>query len=351
MDLCLYRPTISSIKKDVPGNFLENYVSNKRTHWSIGFKLVNEIENADYFMLPGVWNYYVENHKIRIAGELVKQAQDHNKKTIIFSSGDYTANIPFKDCIVIQLSGFKSRDGINGNKFLAFPTFIDDYLNVHFQEEFVNRNFEKKPVIGFCGQSTGSWFDYARRELNIKSSNFRYKLGVLKWEPPGLEPTRFRHNILETIARSSDLQTNFIMRKKYRAGYRTKEKDPFHSTRVEFVNNIYESDYTVCMRGGGNFSVRFYETLVLGRIPIFINTDCILPLDDMVNYKDYMVWVEESELPFINQKILDFHNSLNQKKFTELQHACRELWETYLTKDGFYLHLADQLRTLIDNAN
>ena len=110
---------------------------------------------------------------------------------------------------------------------------------------------------------------------------------------------------------------------------------------------ILNSNYTVCMRGGGNFSVRFYETLALGRIPIFINTDCILPFDEMIKYKDYMVWVEESELPFINQKILDFHNSLNQEKFNELQVACRNLWQTYLTKDGFYFHLADQLKALI----
>ncbi len=348
MDLSLYRPKLSLIENDIPGNFLENYIFNKRKHWTIGFKLVNEVENADYFLLPGVWNYYVDNRKIGIVGELVKLAQNHHKKTIIFSGGDYTANIPFKDCIVIQTSGFKSRDGMNGDKLLAFPTFIDDYLKVHFQGEVVLRNYEKKPVIGFCGQSTGSWLDYARRKANIVASNFRYKVGALKWEPPGLEPTRFRHNILETIARSPDFQTNFIMRKKYRAGYRPREKDPFHSTRVEFVNNINESDYTVCMRGGGNFSARFYETLALGRIPIFINTDCILPFDELINYKDYMVWVEESELPFINQKILTFHRSLDQKKFVELQLACRNLWETYLTKDGFYIHLAIQLKSILE---
>ena len=72
------------------------------------------------------------------------------------------------------------------------------------------------------------------------------------------------------------LTTNYILRSKYRAGV-SREKDPFHPSRLEFVNNILGSDYTVCMRGGGNFSVRFYETLSLGRIPVFIDTDCLLP--------------------------------------------------------------------------
>lgn len=348
MEICLFKPKLSPAEDNNPRNFVENYIFKKSRYWSTGFKLVNEIEDSDYFLLPNMWNYYVDNQKIGLVGDFVALAQKHHKKMIIFSGGDYTANIPFTDCIVIQLSGFKSRDGQNGNKLLAFPTFIDDYLKVHYQGEVIIRKFEKEPLIGFCGQSAGSWLDFSRRKVRIFLSNFGYKLGAIKWEPPALEPTSFRQKILNNITSSNGLQTNFIMRKKYRAGYRPKVKDPFHSTRVEFVNNIVESDYTVCMRGGGNFSARFYETLALGRIPVFINTDCVLPFDELINYREFMVWVEESELPLINQKILDFHHSLDQKKFVELQLACRNLWETYLTKDGFYIHLALHLKNILE---
>lgn len=351
MAIRIFRPSLNLDEEKIPKNTLENLINNSKTELSAYFQLCDDIGDSDYLLLPSIWNYFIDNNKLILAKDVIKLSKIHKKKTIVFCTGDYTANGPFEDCIIIQSSAFKSRSGYNGNDLLAMPTFINDYLRTYCQDKLNFRDYEIKPVVGFCGQSNGTRFDYARRKAHITEMNLRYKLGFLKWEPPNIEPTRFRHNILKTIASCSGVQTNFLMRTKYRAGYRPKIKDPFHTTRLEFVNNIINSDYTLCMRGGGNFSVRFYETLALGRIPIFINTDCILPFDEMINYKDYMVWVEESELPFINQKILDFHNSLNPAKFTELQQACRTLWQTYLTKDGFYLHLADQLRTLIDNAN
>ena len=56
--------------------------------------------------------------------------------------------------------------------------------------------------------------------------------------------------------------------------------------RFEFIRNILSSDYTLCFRGSGNYSLRFYETLCLGRIPLFINTDCKLPFEDEINWRD-----------------------------------------------------------------
>lgn len=343
----MFRPRLNDSSDNIPENFIESCLNNG---WQLNESEICSTDNidcADFFLLPSTWKFYVDTKKVNLASDLLKQFEGHKQRTIIFSSGDYTVDKPFINSIIIQSSAYKSRDGLNDNKLLAVPTFIDDYLDLYCKGKITYREFMKKPLIGFCGQSNGTWFDYARRKAHIIDLNLRHKLGLFKWEPPKIEPTRFRSKILQNIASSDKLHSNFVLRTRYRAGYTPKVKDPFHSTRMEFVNNIIDSDYTVCVRGGGNFSVRFYETLALGRIPIFVNTDCILPFDEMIKYKDYMVWVEESELPFINQKILDFHNSLNQEKFTELQVACRNLWQTYLTKDGFYIHLADQLKALI----
>jgi hypothetical protein len=126
------------------------------------------------------------------------------------------------------------------------------------------------------------------------------------------------------------------MRARYRAGYLNKQKDPFHPTRLEFIKNILDSDYTVCLRGGGNFSVRFYEALSLGRIPIFINTDCILPYDNILDYRRYCVWIEPDEIPYIAEKVVDFHNNLSNKDFRDLQVECRNLWVNWLSRQGFY---------------
>ena len=89
--------------------------------------------------------------------------------------------------------------------------------------------------------------------------------------------------------------------------------------------------------------MRFYEALSLGRIPVFIDTDCLLPWHDQIDYKAHFPWIELHELPHAGEKLLDFHHSLSDSDFIDLQHACRKLWEEQFTADGFYTRLAAQV--------
>jgi len=128
-----------------------------------------------------------------------------------------------------------------------------------------------------------------------------------------------------------------------RARYRAKKKDPFHRTRLEYVNNLLASDYVVCMRGAGNFSVRFYEALSLGKIPVFIDSDCILPYDFAVHYRDYCVWVPYEERHGAARIVAQFHARLSPAEFTARQEQCRALWVNRLSRDGFYSHFREHL--------
>ena len=89
--------------------------------------------------------------------------------------------------------------------------------------------------------------------------------------------------------------------------------------RKEFYRNIENTDYTLCVRGGGNFSARLYETLALGRIPIFINTDCTLPFNNEIDWKKHLVWVEYDEINDIETTIHQFHHSLTVQSFQQLE--------------------------------
>lgn len=210
-------------------------------------------------------------------------------------------------------------------------------------EQFPIRQKGNKPTVGFCGQADGNQIDFIKRKIYFWGRRLFFRLGLLVDEPPPFETTGYRKHVLKQICTYPEISCNYLLRKKYRAGYTVSKKDPFHPTRLEFVNNILNSDYTVCIRGGGNFSVRFYETLSLGRIPIFINTDCILPYDNFINYKDFCVWVEKDEVKFIGEKILDFHNSMTKSQFEELQIECRKIWRKYLSKEGYWSSFSTNL--------
>ena len=88
------------------------------------------------------------------------------------------------------------------------------------------------------------------------------------------------------------INTSFIKRKYY-WGRDKKSKNNKEALRHDFFNNIISTDYTVCVRGTGNFSARLYETLALGKIPIFFNTDSVLPFNEKIDWNDHMVVIPQ----------------------------------------------------------
>jgi hypothetical protein len=304
------------------------------------FQSVEDIKDSEIYLLPLTWNYYLGNKCINLANQSYKEAKEADKPFVIFSLGDHTANIPYDNAVIIQSSAFKSRDGLRGQRLLAFPPLIGDYLEMYCEGQLKRRIKGNKPVIGFCGQAGGSIVDFTRRQTMILIRRLAHKVGFLHWEQPLIEPTRFRKKILDRLNKNSELLTNYLIRTRYRAGYWERRKDPKHLTRLEFINNILNSDYTVCVRGRGNYSVRFYETLALGRIPIFINTDCLLPFQEDIRYSDFCVWIEEEELPYAAEKITDFHNSLSKSDFIDLQRHCRYIWKEFLSSQNYFNQLS-----------
>ena len=66
--------------------------------------------------------------------------------------------------------------------------------------------------------------------------------------------------------------------------------------RREYVENLRECDIALCVRGDANASQRFYEALSASRIPLFLDTDCVLPLEEVISYDDFMIRVPSREI-------------------------------------------------------
>lgn len=201
------------------------------------------------------------------------------------------------------------------------------------------------PTLGFCGY------------VGSAPSILAYSLLGRQSKVRGL---RLRRRVLGTLRRSPGIRCGFIYRTQYWGGAvrlwprrlrmlaRRALGRPVHALnpgrdlqreqRVykEFVENLLGNAYTVCLRGAGNFSYRFYEALAAGRIPLFINTDCALPFADEIDWKKHCVWVEESQIPQAGAILRRFHDQLTPEAFAQLQAANRKLWEDYLRPDVFY---------------
>ncbi|WP_417876895.1 exostosin domain-containing protein [Winogradskyella sediminis] len=300
-------------------------------------EFVDDIEVSDVAILTMSWNYYVKTKKQAKAIQFLKTTQDLQIPTWVVLLDDVGLGFPdFPHVKLFRQSGYRSKAPA---WHVGLPVFISDPLKEQFNTNTVfERPYTENPTIGFCGYATSDVVLALKTKLKIAIKNLGYYLKLHSQEPEMiLAAAQWRHRILKQLEAHHGLMTNFIYRTKYRAGSQNVEQRA--TSTLEFFNNIKASDYVICARGAGNFSVRLYETLAMGRIPVFVNTDCILPFTEGIDWKEHMVWVEADEIDNIGAIVSEFHKTLNRDSFVQLQYRNRSLWESKLQLRGLLLKL------------
>lgn len=300
------------------------------------FQTCGDIQSCDYVILPGTWPAYQRKRSLEDAQRLADLAEKHGKPILVFTTGDEEWSPPF-DATHFRPSIQKSND--HGAVY-ASPAWTRDILQDHRHGKMEPRAKSERPVVGFCGN--------AQWGLRQEITHLRRQLGRLKNRQnlqdsrPERWPVILRVRILRELAASPSVTANFILRDKNYAN--AKQNGQWHeqtkaSVWSEYAQNMLTSDYVLCVRGFGNYSFRFYETLSAGRIPVFVNTDCALPYDSILDWRETCVWVEQNEIAHIGEKIAEFHNKLSPADFIDLQHKCRRVWDEWVSPHGFFRNL------------
>jgi len=97
-----------------------------------------------------------------------------------------------------------------------------------------------------------------------------------------------------------------------------------------FKTNLLANQYNLCTRGNANWSLRFFETLAYGRIPVYVESGGRLPWDQAIDYFDGGFPVVTNILK-IEQTILEFHETHDLKK---TQCACRKMYDDYFSQEA-----------------
>ncbi|MBZ9652094.1 exostosin domain-containing protein [Psychroflexus montanilacus] len=295
---------------------------------------VTNIKAADICILTMSWNYYVEHNLVDKAKQYILEANAKGKQVWTWMSGDFGVDLKLEaDYLVFRNSGHKSQ---LSEQHIGMPVFIGDPLQKFYKTSQLSLpDYDSKPIVGFCGQANSSLKQVLKEHLIRLHHLMRFKIGKTKNPPQPIQSTSLlRAQLLDRLEASKVVTTNFIRREKYRAGV-TRHKDK-HQTTQEFYDNIKDSHYVLCVRGGGNFSVRFYETLAMGRIPVFINTDSLLPLENKINWKEHCVWVDFKDRGKVSEKVKFFHEAHTQESLYSLMQANRKLWENQLRIGNFF---------------
>lgn len=255
----------------------------------------------------------------------VSVARDRGKPVVFFQDSDNAAprepgyGVVYADSIYASQMTPAER---------ALPAFADDLARE--VGGLTVREKQQRPSVGFCGFVGSAW----------KRALFR-----LQGRGEKVVGLALRNRALRLLERSQRVDANFVRRTAFWGGaigrLRGPDWEAKQRVREEYLANITDSDYTLCLRGAGNFSYRLYETLALGRVPLFVNTDCALPFPDQIDWPRHVVWVEEAELATIGDRLAEFHAALSPEEFAELQRSNRRIWEEYLRPTECYQRILE----------
>lgn len=284
------------------------------------WRLVSSPEDADYFLIPH--GYSRIRHNQEYIEECVAYAKLHNKKILLFAYQDSHEPISIPRTIVFRSSQYKSS--LRPYEIIM-PAFIED-AGVQCGVNLKNKG--DAPVVGFVGKAGFEGVVHALKYF-IKSifTKHPYKNGLY-----------YRRKAIRSILRDKILEAHFIIRSSYSGNIKSISLDP-QTARREYIDNMIASDFALTVKGDGNYSLRFYEAMSLGRIPLFVDTDSVLPLENMIPYDDFIVRVSYRDIDTISRTALDMYRSWSPKEYEHRQVLARELFEKYLYMPAFLRHV------------
>jgi hypothetical protein len=331
-------------EEDKPGKMMSSRFNEYLLKGREFIELTTQIEEADACLLPVYYELIDDVATFENAIQaFIKTVESSGKKTIIFAGHD-VSNPPIKVKNSIIFTSALSKSTQPANMF-AWPHFFEDFLKQYYNGEQVLRDRQPIAAVGFCGYAPPLGIRFGKAKLIGVLKLIANYTGIIK-KYPAQASHSYRARAILGLKNSKLIATNFKLKPTFAFGPlgqlntgNTQESD--EEFRKSFVSNIIESDYTLCVRGIGNNSVRFYESLCCGRIPVFVNTDCVLPFDFKIDWKSLCIWVEEKDIDNIDKIVFDYHNNITNQDFIELQKKLRLIWEEYFSPIGFFkqLHL------------
>jgi hypothetical protein len=139
---------------------------------------------------------------------------------------------------------------------------------------------------------------------------------------------RTQHGRLELLndIKQSGCKTSFLIRDSYWNHWADNDTKLVDSRR-EFNKNLTDNMFHFCYRGHGNFSYRFYEILSFGRVPVLIDSDNLLPFENFIKWKDYIILLKKGDINKLP--------SIIESQTFDLD-KIRKLWEDYFSPLGYF---------------
>ena len=294
---------------------------------------VTDLADAEVAALPRRWSDRDPDE----ATAQVRRAEAAGLRTLVFAGGDIEPLLPSASMILLHAGPTRGAQPVASS--LAVPFLCSDRARF-----LTDPGPTDRPTVAFCGQGVhrpgAGPYQAARRAV----ATVQNRVTPAVVTPPLRGHVRLRARAIRSLQRDERVDDRFVIRNRYRAGAPVgPERD---RTQAEFDDNLRAATYALCIRGAGNFSARFYEALSFGRVPLFVDTRCVLPLEGDIDWRRHCVWVDQADIATIGDAVVQDHRQQNREPVRTPADQ-RRLWEDHLTEDGFYGHLVDVVRRLL----
>lgn len=250
-------------------------------------------------------------------------ARAAGKRLIISACHDDNSPTHVEDAIILRPGAYKSS--LVGNEIII-PAYVED-IGALYDMQPLGKG--AKPTVGFAGKAGfGSINEHIRYVLR----NYLLRRGAAR------QGLYFRRRSLDLIARDPRIELHAIVRTAFSGNRKTIELSP-EQARHEYIENVRNNLFTLAPRGDGNFSLRFFESLSAGRIPILIDTDSALPLEETIRYDDFIIRVPWQRLDELPERIVRFWESHTDEEIRDIQAKARRAFTDYLYPPAFFRHI------------
>jgi hypothetical protein len=303
-----------------------------------GRTLIIEVEGrcqAGIAVIPHDLTYYLKDPELLEKLQAsIKINRDEGLVTWAFYWNDDNQSIDLPGTRVFRTGGYLSQSKPYEE---GMPSFCEDLMEFLGENKRRPLQYNTHPSVAFCGNA------------DSKKSFYTLVLKTLKPDEGDIGRS-LRLTAIKNLSRSKNVKTEFHTFETFFVGQNSLTPEERLNRRKLFIENMLSSEYALVVRGTGNYSYRHYEAMSLGRVPLFIDTDCLLPLPDFIDWPKTMAILDKNNIRNISGFLHGFHNSNDD--LDRWGANSRKVWSKYLTAEGFFQTiLSDQKRARLDNLN
>ena len=285
------------------------------------YGITDDIGAAD-MVLPTYRHNWFLRHDKALLEECARTAREAGLPLLVDGVGDIEFPLNIANAFVLRIGGYRFMERCVGGQL------------------HIRKKKEGRPTVGFAGWAKLTPKQYLRtvlKELPMRlrglyDSRYRSMTKGVLW----------RKKAIELLHHSPLVGLNLRVRGSFSGSARTAEGD-MRVLRQQLVDTVLESDYALDARGDANESIRLYEILSLGRIPVIIDTERNFPFCDAVDYRSFSLMVDHRDLGRLPEIIAGFHAHVSPEQYETMQRKAREAFVHYFRVDAQMRQIIRQL--------